>query len=208
MIDKSTGKTFKEAYVELNTIEDVFVAIRRIKSPNIKGRRVYITKSTQEALFRAVFPEWDGMFIHDKPTFVDTEQDDGEEKMTTTTTVGCSLMMANHTTASTNATAVVPPLLVKPDEYEALLSICRNYKACFSRKCPERPFENFISIMVKFPWDTPDIITTMQRDHLYEYYKLATGMRFLFCYPTCIIFWLSDHQLLNTKYVCVIYIYI
>ncbi|KAI9265167.1 hypothetical protein BDA99DRAFT_507933 [Phascolomyces articulosus] len=45
----------------------------------------------------------------------------------------------------------------------------------YSRKCPERPFENYISMMIKFPWSTPEIITTMQRDHLYEYYKLATA---------------------------------
>ncbi|KAI7870652.1 hypothetical protein BDF14DRAFT_1501391 [Spinellus fusiger] len=68
------------------------------------------------------------------------------------------------------------PGLIQRGEYESLLAVCRNFKLHFSRKCGERPFEHFISLLVKYPWDQPHIITTLQRDHLYEYYKQATAI--------------------------------
>ena len=48
-----------------------------------------------------------------------------------------------------------------------LLMACRNTKA--TRKyCWERPFDFVISILTKMPWHQYEMITTMQRDHLFE----------------------------------------
>ncbi|KAI9285956.1 hypothetical protein BC943DRAFT_322172 [Umbelopsis sp. AD052] len=60
-------------------------------------------------------------------------------------------------------------------EINSLLTICRNYKIHFSRKCPERPFENIMSIVCKYPWYQPELVTALQRDHIYECLKLAIG---------------------------------
>ncbi|KAG2214926.1 hypothetical protein INT45_005656 [Circinella minor] len=162
LINKSTGKTQKEAFVEFNTEQDLVMALKKLKSfPVLKGRKVNIVKSSAEELFHNVFPNWKGEFINNIPsiTMKSSHHEDDTYSIVDTS----------------NSTQVPPPLLVQGHEYDSLLNICRNFKSSFSRKCPARPFENFISIMVKFPWNAPDIITTMQRDHLYEYYKLATG---------------------------------
>lgn len=43
----------------------------------------------------------------------------------------------------------------------------------FSRKCAERPFENIISVIAKYPWHQTHLISTMHRDHIYEMLKLS-----------------------------------
>ncbi|KAI7860997.1 hypothetical protein BDC45DRAFT_529606 [Circinella umbellata] len=160
LINKATGKTQKEAFVEFNSERDLIMALKKLKSfPVLKGRKVNIVKSSPEELFRNVFPNWKGEFSDTVPSMT-IKRHHGD---------------THSLVEKSNSIQVPPPLLVQGHEYDSLLNICRNFKSSFSRKCPARPFENFISIMVKFPWDAPDIITTMQRDHLYEYYKLATG---------------------------------
>ncbi|KAI9270785.1 hypothetical protein BDA99DRAFT_557582 [Phascolomyces articulosus] len=160
IIDKSSGKTLSEAYVEFESEQDITRVLQKLKSPQVKTRRVYITKSSPEKLFRDIFPQWRGVFIDGLPSIADEQQQ----------------ITAHLLLDSSCPSPSPPPPLVEGHEYESLLGICRNFKLHFSRKCAERPFENFISMIVKFPWDKPVIITTMQRDHLYEYYKLATGV--------------------------------
>lgn len=76
-----------------------------------------------------------------------------------------------------NHNALLPggPFITR-DEINSLLVICKSYKLHGSRKCPERPFENILSIVSKCPWHQPHLITTMHRDHIYEMLKLAIGM--------------------------------
>ncbi|KAF8939743.1 hypothetical protein BGZ58_008831 [Dissophora ornata] len=65
-----------------------------------------------------------------------------------------------------------PPFVAR-DEINALLAICRNYKLHFSRKCAERPFENILSILAKYPWHLPHRILPLHRDHIFELLKLS-----------------------------------
>ncbi|KAG2219001.1 hypothetical protein INT45_007663 [Circinella minor] len=162
IIDKSSGKTLSEAYVEFESEHDISKVLQKVKTPHVKTRRVYITRSSSEQLFRAVFPRWCGAFINDIPSTADKQN---PRKIT-----------APHLSSIIASPPPPPPPFVEGQEYDSLLAVCRNFKLHFSRKCAERPFENFISMIVKFPWEHPTIITTMQRDHLYEYYKLATGV--------------------------------
>ncbi|KAI8143848.1 hypothetical protein BJV82DRAFT_656768 [Fennellomyces sp. T-0311] len=152
LINKSTGKTQSEAYIEVATEHDAYIAVKHFPHTPVKGRKLYIAKSSQEKLFQKIFPQWKGTFMDGRPFFL------------------------NDRGKAVDITTMTPPPLVERQEFESTLAICRNYKLHFSRKCGERPFESLISIMVKFPWDRPNIITTMQRDHLYEYFKLATGV--------------------------------
>ncbi|KAG0243108.1 hypothetical protein BGW41_002970 [Actinomortierella wolfii] len=62
---------------------------------------------------------------------------------------------------------------VTREEISAILLVCRNYKLYFSRKCAERPYENIISIICKYPWHRPELILPLHRDHIFELLKLA-----------------------------------
>ncbi|KAG2224441.1 hypothetical protein INT45_002980 [Circinella minor] len=173
VIDKISGKTQKEAFVEFDSKEELNTRLKNLKrNPTLTGRKVIVARSSPEELFRKVFPSWKGVFINGIPSITSIKMGDGDDRYDISNN---NLEESNQCQGQRAIASIVPPLLVKGFEYDSLLNICRNYKLRYSRKCPERPFENFISMMVKFPWDTPDIITTMQRDHLYEYYKLATG---------------------------------
>ncbi|KAF9168374.1 hypothetical protein DFQ26_008997 [Actinomortierella ambigua] len=65
-----------------------------------------------------------------------------------------------------------PPFVTR-DEINALLVVCRNYKLHFSRKCAERPFENILSIIAKYPWHRPQLVLPLHRDHIFELLKLS-----------------------------------
>lgn len=62
----------------------------------------------------------------------------------------------------------------------------------FSRKCPERPFENIMSVVCKYPWYQPNLVTALQRDHIYECLKLAIGKQIARIYA---------HQKKSTSYI-------
>ncbi|CAO3702511.1 unnamed protein product [Rhizopus stolonifer] len=66
------------------------------------------------------------------------------------------------------------PFFLTQKDLQNLLNICKNYKIYYNRKCAERPFEYLISIVVNIPWKQPKTVTTIQRDLIYECYKLAT----------------------------------
>ncbi|KAF9984810.1 hypothetical protein BGZ65_012540 [Modicella reniformis] len=70
------------------------------------------------------------------------------------------------------AASLAPPFVTR-DEINALLVVCRNYKLHFSRKCAERPFENIISIVVKYPWHQSHRVLPLHRDHVFELLKLS-----------------------------------
>lgn len=43
----------------------------------------------------------------------------------------------------------------------------------FSRKCAERPFENILSILAKYPWHQSHRVLPLHRDHIFELLKLS-----------------------------------
>ncbi|KAJ3368396.1 hypothetical protein GGF31_006357 [Allomyces arbusculus] len=66
-----------------------------------------------------------------------------------------------------------PPCFLTRNEINQILAVCKNYKLFFSRKCAQRPFENVVTILLKFPWHQRALVSTLQRDHLFEMAKLC-----------------------------------
>ncbi|CAB4493008.1 unnamed protein product [Rhizophagus irregularis] len=147
IMDRSTGKTLSEAYIEFATAAEAQRAVNTRNMKPLKGRLVSCTQSCQEDLMRAVFPKWKGEFS------------------------GCDAVITDELLQSDRSVLRTP--LITREEINSLLVVCRNYKLHFSRKCAERPFENIISVLVKFPFHQDNLYSTLQRDLLFEMLKLA-----------------------------------
>lgn len=54
-------------------------------------------------------------------------------------------------------------------------SLCHTciFQLHFSRKCAERPFENILSILAKYPWHQSHRVLPLHRDHIFELLKLS-----------------------------------
>ncbi|KAI8980996.1 hypothetical protein BDB01DRAFT_851411 [Pilobolus umbonatus] len=154
MMDRYTGKTLSDAYVEFANKEDVYLAIDTTNQTALKGRIITVTECSQEELLTVIFPKWRGQFygISAIPPNLD--------------------IVRSMSTAAGGGSSGCPPFITR-EEINSLLMVCKNYKLHFSRKCAERPFENIISVIVKYPWHQLNLITTMHRDHIYEMMKLS-----------------------------------
>ncbi|KAG9291107.1 hypothetical protein G9A89_012979 [Geosiphon pyriformis] len=148
IMDRTTGKTLSEAFIELVTPADAHRAVEMRNMKPLKGRLISCTRSSQEDLMKTIFPKWKGSFN------------------------GCNAVITAEMKETTSVTVPNIPLVTR-EEMNALLVVCRNYKLHFSRKCAERPFENIITVLVKFPFHQSDLYTTLQRDLLFEMLKLA-----------------------------------
>lgn len=170
MMDRTTGKTLSDAYVEFASHSDLLRAIETRHQKPLKGRVVTVTECSQEELLKIVFPKWRGQFYG------------------TCAIPPASEVVKNMSTAAGGGGNACPPFVTR-EEINSLLVVCKNYKLHFSRKCAERPFENIISIVAKYPWHQVDLISPMHRDHIFEMLKLSIGMptltpAFIFrCYP-------------------------
>ncbi|KAJ3274958.1 hypothetical protein HDV01_001822 [Terramyces sp. JEL0728] len=60
-------------------------------------------------------------------------------------------------------------------EINSLLNRCREIRSRGYKKLKllARPYQTIISILTKIPWHTPDLLSTIQRDHIFELSKLA-----------------------------------
>ncbi|RUS20149.1 hypothetical protein BC937DRAFT_86271 [Endogone sp. FLAS-F59071] len=154
MMDRTSGKTLCDAYVEVCQPVDLSKVIESRHMKPLKGRLVSVVQSTQEELMRTIFPRWRGDFIG-----IDAVPPD-------------SATLSGAGTIFGGGGGTTSPFVGR-DEINSLLVVCRNYKLHFSRKCAERPFENIISVVTKYPWHQPQLITTLHRDHIYEMLKLA-----------------------------------
>ncbi|KAG0014270.1 hypothetical protein BGZ81_000547 [Podila clonocystis] len=161
LMDRATGKTFNSAFVELALTSVDAGMVAQVKNLKVlKGRVVTVELSSQDELMRSVFPKWVGLFENgeplnpgDLPPSYEGQESDGAGAMST----------PPHAT---------PPFVTR-DEINALLVVCRNYKLHFSRKCAERPFENILSILAKYPWHQPHRVLPLHRDHIFELLKLS-----------------------------------
>lgn len=156
MMDRTTGKTLSDAYVEFSSHDELLRAIETRHQKPLKGRIVTVTECPQEELLKVVFPKWRGQFygISAIPP--------------------ASEVVKNMSTAAGGGSNACPPFVTR-EEINSLLVVCKNYKLHFSRKCAERPFENIISIIAKYPWHQVHLISPMHRDHVYEMLKLSIG---------------------------------
>ncbi|KAI8371543.1 uncharacterized protein BYT42DRAFT_580642 [Radiomyces spectabilis] len=154
LMDRSTGKTLSDAYVEFNSVEDLQRAIETRHQKPLKGRIVSVIECKQDELLSVVFSKWRGQFhgVNAIPPASD--------------------VVKSMSTAAGGGSSICPPFMTR-EEINSLLVVCKNYKLHFSRKCAERPFENIITVITKYPWHQADLITTMHRDHIYEMLKLA-----------------------------------
>ncbi|CEP08849.1 hypothetical protein [Parasitella parasitica] len=155
MMDRTTGKTLSDAYVEFASVQDLRRAIETKNQKPLKGRVVSVSECFQEELLRVVFPKWRGQF-------------QGISAIPPTTEVVRSMTTA----AGGGSSSGCPPFITR-EEINSMLVVCKNYKLHFSRKCAERPFENIISVIAKYPWHQTHLVSTMHRDHIYEMLKLA-----------------------------------
>ncbi|CAG8595347.1 18297_t:CDS:2, partial [Racocetra persica] len=62
IMDRTSGKTLSEAYIELATPAEAHRAVDTRNMKPLKGRLVSCMRSSQEDLMRAVFPKWKGEF--------------------------------------------------------------------------------------------------------------------------------------------------
>ncbi|GAA5811843.1 hypothetical protein MFLAVUS_005289 [Mucor flavus] len=154
MMDRTTGKTLSDAYVEFTSISDMRRAIEARNQKPLKGRIVSVTECSQEELLTVVFPKWRGQFHG------------------TLAIPPASEIVRTMSTAAGGGNSGCPPFITR-EEINSLLVVCKNYKLHFSRKCAERPFENIISVIAKYPWHQSHLISTMHRDHIYEMLKLS-----------------------------------
>lgn len=58
-----------------------------------------------------------------------------------------------------------------PEEIQNILTHAKTFKSPYTRKCPQRPFENFISILALFPWANKIIYAESQVELLYMGYS-------------------------------------
>ncbi|KAF7722365.1 hypothetical protein EC973_003210 [Apophysomyces ossiformis] len=153
-MDRTTGKTLSDAYVEFATIHDLRRAIETRHQKPLKGRIVTVSECSQEELLSVVFSKWRGQFCG------------------VSAIPPASEVVKTMSTAAGGGGSACPPFITR-EEINSLLVVCKNYKLHFSRKCAERPFENIISVITKYPWHQAHLITTMHRDHIYEMLKLS-----------------------------------
>lgn len=100
MVDRSSGKTLSNAFVELDDQEEALNAIASCNRKPLKGRLVHVSVSSQDELLKTIFPSWSGDF-HDGMA-IRTDDDNVPSKL-------------GHT-------------FITRQEINSLLTICRNYK--------------------------------------------------------------------------------
>ncbi|KAG0263923.1 hypothetical protein BGZ95_003689 [Linnemannia exigua] len=172
LMDRTSGKTFNSAFVELALTTPQAGMVAQARNQRVlKGRQVSVELSSQDELLRSVFPKWTGDFASGEP-FVPGERILNQNA--TEEAENDCLPLAPWCLDSTKQVQPTPtPPFVTRDEINALLVICRNYKLHFSRKCAERPFENILSILAKYPWHQSHRVLPLHRDHIFELLKLS-----------------------------------
>nr|CAG8451092.1 11275_t:CDS:10 [Entrophospora candida] len=141
------ASNYSQTFIELVNKNEAKRAVETRNLKPLKGRIITCMESTQGDLMKAIFPKWKGEFSG-------------------------SNAIVTQTVLQSNPTIPHVPFITR-EEMNSLLVVCRNYKLHFSRKCAERPFENIISVLVKFPFHQGELYTTLQRDLLFEMLKLA-----------------------------------
>jgi RNA recognition motif-containing protein len=109
MMDRTTGKTLSDAYVEFSTVADMRRAIDTRNQKPLKGRIVSVTECSQEELLTVVFPKWRGKFQGTSAIPPATE------------------IVRTMSTAAGGGSSGCPPFITR-EEINSLLVVCKNYK--------------------------------------------------------------------------------
>ena len=149
------GKTMPDAFVEFESAVALRECLLRNKKVSLKGRPVSVERSSVQELMRSLFPNW-GMF---KPE---------------SSTSNAADIINNGSSPPSSSSSSQNRTYLTRAEISALVSVCKNYKLHFSRKCADRAFENITSIITHLPWTHPLISpSTLHRDHIFEMLKVA-----------------------------------
>ncbi|KTW30676.1 hypothetical protein T552_00389 [Pneumocystis carinii B80] len=143
IMDRMSAKTQSECYVELSSRNDAQRLAERRSGKLLGSRNVVLEIATQEELMNRIFPKWKGEWKGVNP-YVD------------------------ENLKSIRQFSVPKAEIVTREELNSLISHVKTYRSPYSRKCPQRPFEDFISILAKFPWHKGDFYTISQRDLLHS----------------------------------------
>ncbi|KAI7897798.1 uncharacterized protein BX663DRAFT_527223 [Cokeromyces recurvatus] len=148
-MDVKTGKTLGTAYAELiiRDQENLKSILANLCFASVQGRRIRFIHSSYDELCNDLFSSWAGEFKNGIaiPFSLDTMNEQQRNSQ----------------------------FFIGQKDLQNLLNVCRNYKMCYNRKCAERSFEYLISIIMNIPWKQPKAVTRIQRDIIYECYKLV-----------------------------------
>ncbi|CAO3642827.1 unnamed protein product [Mucor hiemalis] len=152
-MDAKSGKTTGEAFVEVIIMNknNLSGLLNRLSVYPVQGRHLRFANSNYDELRNHLFKNWKGVFEHGLaiPLKVDEEES--------------GLGPLNNEST----------LFIGQKDLQGLLGVCRNYKIFYNRKCPERSFEYLMTVILNIPWLQKRCVSTIQRDLLYECYKLV-----------------------------------
>ncbi|KAG4301546.1 hypothetical protein PCK1_002031 [Pneumocystis canis] len=143
IMDRMSAKTQSERYVELSSRNDAQRLAERRSGKLLGSRNVVLEIATQEELMNRIFPKWKGEWKGVNPC-------------------------ADENLKSLRQFSVPKAEIVTREELNSLINHVKTYRSPYSRKCPQRPFEDFISILAKFPWHKGSFYTLSQRDLLHS----------------------------------------
>ena len=123
VLDRTSGKTQSEIFLELSSIADAERFAQRKTGKTLGNRNVNIEIVSSKEMLNAIFPraradQW-----------------------------------------------------VTQEEIQNILTHAKTFKSPYTRKCPQRPFENFISILALFPWANKSVFAREQIELLYAGYS-------------------------------------
>ncbi|KAK6093471.1 hypothetical protein MT418_006085 [Batrachochytrium dendrobatidis] len=159
ILDRTTGKTLGECYVEFPTQVLAAQALRTHRRGFLKGRPVSVEPSTQDKLYHALFPNLRAS-LEQSQKRLDFQAEEN---------------ISEGNSQSTLDQKSRPELVyMAREDIFMLLSSCKPSRTHPSKKSSRRPFENIISILSKVPWHRANLVPILQRDHLFEMAKLGT----------------------------------
>lgn len=122
VLDRTSGKTQSEIFLEFTTISDAERFAQRKSGRCLGSRVVEIELVSSKEMLDAIFPRArDGMWT-------------------------------------------------TREEIQNIITHAKTFKSPYTRKCPQRPIENFISILSLFPWANNSAYTASQVDLLFQGY--------------------------------------
>jgi hypothetical protein len=109
-MDRTTGKTLSDAYVEFASTIDLWRAIETRSEKSLKGRIITVSECSQEELLSVIFPKWRGQF-------------QGNMAIPPTS----DIVKTMSTAAGGGVNSGCPPFITR-EEINSLLVVCKNYK--------------------------------------------------------------------------------
>ncbi|KAI8334870.1 hypothetical protein BD560DRAFT_414300 [Blakeslea trispora] len=154
MMDTKTGKTKGIAFVEV-ICQDQSNMAKHLANFSFRNHQVFrsckFMLSSYDEICSQLFYNWNGQFHH------------GLAYPNNSSNIRDMMMAGSKKTT----------FFIHPEELRALINICQKFKANFNRRCPDRPFEYFISLILHMPWKQQNVLNAVQPSLIYQHYKHA-----------------------------------